>query len=76
MVCERSEYVPLYNQQIEECLKQLYVFMVEPSQIAFEDEVIMNVRQLIRRNKKVSPVQWDILQQLPKTLAKNKESFG
>lgn len=50
-ICERSEFVPLFNQQIEECLKQLYMFMVDPTKISFEDEVIMNVRQLIRRNK-------------------------
>lgn len=45
-----------FNQLIEEKLKQLYVFMIDPTQIIFEDEIVANLKQLIRRNKQVSSV--------------------
>jgi hypothetical protein len=30
--------------QIEEMLKDLYVFMIEPDKITFEDDVTMNIK--------------------------------
>lgn len=76
LICDRHEYMPLLNHEIEEMLKQLYVFMIDPTKISFEDDIVMNVKQFIRRNKAVSPVQWDIFKTFPKVLAKNKDSFG
>lgn len=61
---------------IEEMLKQLYVFMTDPKQISFEDDIVMNMKQFIRRNQAVSSTQWEILQQFPKVLDKNKDAFG
>ena len=46
-------------------LKQLYVFMMDPTKISFEDDIVMNVKQFIRRNKSVSEVQWDIFKTFP-----------
>ena len=65
-----------FNQLIEEKLKQLYVFMIDPTQIIFEDEIVANLKQLIRRNKQVSSVQWEMLEMFPKVLSKNKDAFG
>lgn len=76
LVCERTEYMSKFNQLIEEKLKQLYVFMIDPTQIIFEDEIVANLKQLIRRNKQVSSVQWEMLEMFPKVLSKNKDAFG
>ena len=76
LICDRPEYMPALNNEIEEMLKQLFVFMIEPTNINFEDDIVMNVKQFIRRNKCVSVTQWEIFNQFPKVLAKNKDSFG
>jgi hypothetical protein len=52
--------MPALNNEIEEMLKQLFVFMIEPTNINFEDDIVMNVKQFIRRNKCVSVTQWEI----------------
>jgi hypothetical protein len=71
----RHEYQG-HQAQIEEILKPLYVFMVDPTKISFEDDIVMCVKAVIRKTKAVSQTQWDILSQLPKVLAKNKDSLG
>jgi len=35
-------------------LKKLYIFIADPKLISFEDDIVLNVKQFIRRNKKVS----------------------
>ena len=50
--------------------------MIDPTKISFDDEIVMNVKQIIRKNKSVSTTQWEILNQFPKVLVKNKDSFG
>ena len=56
LICERSEYMSKFNNEIEEMLKQLYIFMIDPKQISFEDDIVLNLKQFIRRNKSVSNV--------------------
>jgi hypothetical protein len=46
---------------IEEMLKPLYVFMTDPMKITFEDDIVMNMKQFVRKNKAVSATQWEIL---------------
>jgi len=46
--------MPKFNNEIEEMLKQLYIFMIDPTQISFEDDIVLNLKQFIRRNKSVS----------------------
>jgi hypothetical protein len=53
---------------MEEMLKPLYNFMAEPSKVCFDDEIVLNIKQFIRRNKSVSATQWMILPTLPKVL--------
>lgn len=50
--------------------------MMDPTKICFDDEIVMNVKQFIRRNKCVSVTQWEIFNQFPKVLSKNNDSFG
>ena len=50
--------------------------MIDPTKISYDDEIVMNVKQIIRKNQSVSSTQWEIFNQFPKVLSKNKDSFG
>jgi len=50
--------------------------MFDPTKISFEEDIVMNLKQFIRRNKRVSNVQWEMFETLPKVLSKNNDSFG
>ena len=63
---EQSVYMNKYSVQIEDMLKPLYVMISEPAKITFEDELVMAVKSQIRKTKKVTDTQWDILGQFPK----------
>jgi hypothetical protein len=50
--------------------------MIDPTKISFEDDIVLNLKQFIRRNKSVSNLQWEMFETLPKVLSKNNDSFG
>jgi hypothetical protein len=50
--------------------------MIDPSQISCEDDIVLMLKSQIRKTKEVTPTQWEVFQQLPKVLTKNKDSFG
>jgi hypothetical protein len=50
--------------------------MIDPTQISFEDDIVLNLKQFIRRNKSVGNLQWEMFETLPKVLSKNNDSFG
>jgi hypothetical protein len=50
--------------------------MIDPTKIGFEEDIIMNMKQFVRKNKAVTPTEWDIMMQFPKVLNKWKDSFG
>ena len=50
--------------------------MIDPTKIGFEEDVLMNMKQFIRKNKAVTATEWDIMMQFPKVLNKWKDSFG
>jgi hypothetical protein len=50
--------------------------MIDPTKIGFEEDILMNMKQFIRKNKAVTATEWDIMMQFPKVLIKWKDSFG
>jgi hypothetical protein len=50
--------------------------MIDPTKIGFEEDILMNMKQFIRKNKAVTTTEWDIMMQFPKVLNKWKDSFG
>jgi|LauGreDrversion4_2_1035121.scaffolds.fasta_scaffold114915_2 hypothetical protein len=50
--------------------------MIDPTKIGFEEDILMNMKQFIRKNKAVTATEWDIMMQFPKVLNKWKDSFG
>ena len=50
--------------------------MIDPTKIGFEEDILMNMKQFIRKNKAVTTTEWDIMMQFPKVLNKWNDSFG
>lgn len=50
--------------------------MIDPTKIGFEEDILINMKQFIRKNKAVTTTEWDIMMQFPKVLNKWKDSFG
>ena len=59
----------------EESLKKLYIYMENPSQISFEDEILMIIRSFIVRTQSITPVMWELFTKFPAILEKNKHQF-
>ena len=76
MICELDSFMPHYSQAIEESLKPLFEFMVDPSKVEFEDDIVLTIKSLIRKTSQISPVVWALFPHLPKVFSKNKMTFG
>lgn len=50
--------------------------MLDPSKISFEDDIVLMLKSQIRKRKEITPTMWELFQQFPKVLEKNKHSFG
>jgi hypothetical protein len=65
-----------YSQQYEEVYKPIFEFMVDPSKITFEDDILNILKNFIRKTSKVSDVIYTVLPCLEKVFMKNKKCFG
>jgi len=50
-----------YSQQYEEVYKPIFEFMVDPSKITFEDDILNILKNFIRKTSKVSDVIYTVL---------------
>ena len=57
-------------------LQILFAKLSDPTQIFFDDELVMIIKRMIKQNKKISPMQWELLNTFPAVLTKNKDSLG
>ena len=55
-----------YYQQIEECLKPLFEYIVNPEKIEFEDDIILSLKSFIKKSNHISETLWIIFPHLPK----------
>jgi len=60
VVVDRSEYMPHHAVAIEQMMKPLFFFLADPTQISFDDDILMCIKAVIRRIKCVTPVYWEI----------------
>jgi hypothetical protein len=65
-----------YSQNFEEVYKPIFEFMVDPSKISFEDDILNILKNFIRKTSKVSDVIYTVLPCLEKVFRKNKNCFG
>ena len=76
MICELDTFMPVYASPIEECLKPLFEFMVDPGKIEFEDDIVLTIKSFIKKCPVISPVIWALFPHLYKVFQKNKNTFG
>lgn len=60
LITELDTFMPAYASPIEEQLKPLFEFMVDPSKIEFEEDIILTVRSFIKKTNQVSLVMWTL----------------
>lgn len=66
MICELDTFMPVYASPIEECLKPLFEFMVDPGKIEFEDDIVLTIKSFIKKCPVISPVIWALFPHLYK----------
>ena len=57
-------------------MKPLFEYILEPSKIEFEDDIVLIMKQFIKKTRTVSSTMWTIYPHLMKVFQKNKMSFG
>jgi hypothetical protein len=75
-IVEIPTFIPTLYNQIEEQLKPLFQFIIEPTKIEFEDEIVLVLKTFIKKTHVVSNVLWEMFPYLEKVFEKNKQCFG
>jgi hypothetical protein len=75
-ITQNKNLMAKYSQQYEEVYKPIFEFMVDPSKITFEDDILNILKNFIRKTSKVSDVIYTVLPCLEKVFNKNKKCFG
>ena len=73
---ENNTYMMNCQDQAEEELKRIFVYIQEPTQISFEDDILLLIKSLIKRRKAVVPFMWEMFDHFPKIVAKAKGQMG
>lgn len=76
LICELDSFMPRYAQAIEDAMKPLFEFMIDPTRIEFEDDIVLTLKSFIRKTETISPVLWTIFPYLKMVFDKNKHTFG
>jgi hypothetical protein len=71
-----ESYIALHQAEFEQILLPLFDYINHPDRIEFEDEIVMILKQFIRKSKTVTKTQWEILPHLDNIFKKNKNTFG
>lgn len=54
----------------------MFEFIIDPTKVDFEDDIILVLKSFIKRMKGVSPILWTIFPYLVQVFEKNKKTFG
>lgn len=65
-----------YSQQYEQAYIPIFEYMFDPSKINFEDDILMIIKNFIKKTGTVSDTIFNVLPQLEKVFVKNKHCFG
>jgi hypothetical protein len=76
LISELDAFMPRFAPMLEEALKPLFEFMVDPSKVEFEDDIVLTLKSFIKKTGGISPVMWTIFPHLQKVFHKNKCVFG
>mmetsp|Transcript_12871 Transcript_12871/g.21770 ORF Transcript_12871/g.21770 Transcript_12871/m.21770 type:complete len:724 (-) Transcript_12871:115-2286(-) len=75
-ITENKEVISRFSEQLESAYIPVFEFMVDPTKITFEDDVLLIIKNFIRKTQKVSPIIYKIFPTLEQVFYKNKSSFG
>jgi len=65
-----------YSDSYEEAYKPIFEYMIDPTKINFEDDILIILKNFIRKTGKVSDITYAVFPTLDKVFAKNKFCFG
>lgn len=57
-------------------MKPLFEFMIDPTHVEFEDDIVLALKTFIKKRHSVSPTLWTIFPHLVKVFEKSKNVFG
>jgi len=61
---------------LEDSLKPLFEFMIDPSQISFDEDIVLVIKSFIKKSKSVSPTLWTLFPLMGNVFEKNKQCLG
>ena len=65
-----------YSSDLEQVFIPIFEFMVDPSKITFEDNILIILKNFIRKTGTVSEIIFKVFPCLEKVFIKNKQAFG
>ena len=65
-----------FSDSFEEAYKPIFEFMVDPSKISFEDDILNILKNFVRKTGRVSDVIYTVLPCLEQVFNKNKKCLG
>jgi importin-8 len=68
--------MPAYYNNIEGTLKPLFEYMLDPNQMEFDEDIVLIMKTLMKKNNAISEIVWTLVPTLEKVFIKNKESMG
>jgi hypothetical protein len=75
-VTQNKGLMAKYSGNLQEVYKPIFEYMVDPSKITFEDDILNILKNFIKKTCKVSDVMYTVLPCLEKVFIKNKQCFG
>ena len=65
-----------YSNEYEEAYKPIFEYMIDPTKISFEDDILIILKNFIRKTSRVSDTMYAVFPTLEKVFDKNKHCFG
>ena len=65
-----------YSDQFEEIYKPIFEFMVDPSKIEVEDDILVILKNFMKKTSKVSDTIFTVFPCMQNVFVKNKNTFG
>ncbi len=75
-ICEQVEFFPMHTDAIENSLLPMFNYLVDPTNIDFDDDMLQVITSLITKRGSVSPNMAKIFPFLPNFFEKYSRSFG
>lgn len=75
-ITQNKKLMEKYSSEYEEAYKPIFEYMIDPTKISFEDDILIILKNFIRKTNKVSDIMYAVLPTLEKVFDKNKHCFG